>query len=208
MNSYRCLLTSLPLLGLLACSSIAPTITHQHTLTEYQAYHGGKKSHLPSLFITYPESVTGFQTDQMLYRQTPYETKAFVHHAWSNAPHDMLYPLLVQAFEDTHAFKLLGSGSHAQMADYRLDTQILELIQDFTHQPSHIEFKVKVMITESNSGKLLANKIFKLSQRTQANTPIAGAAAANHATARLTQLITRYTITVLQHRPPIKNPLD
>lgn len=188
--------------GLIGCT-VPHAITHQYTITEYRTQHvSTHTAPLPSLFISAPEAITGFQTDQMLYRKFPFQTATYVHNGWSSAPAEMLYPLIIQSFQDSHAFRVVGSGTHAEISHYRLDTQLIELIQNYDKKPSQIELKVKAMISNTITAQIISSKVFRIYSVCPSDTPYGGVIAANRAAAQLTQQLTQYTITVVKRHKP------
>ncbi|MCH9716999.1 MAG: hypothetical protein K0U52_07945, partial [Gammaproteobacteria bacterium] len=104
-------LTYLGLFSLLllttSCGPIKKPINHQYTLTlERHKAHSHARTH-STLLITKPEAMAGYRTEQMLYVKQPFAREPFAKNAWSNPPADMLYPLLVQRFQDSHAFRAI-----------------------------------------------------------------------------------------------------
>lgn len=200
--THRIQLTILSIF-LAGCSALPQTVINQYTLKRYSTVHlASSKQTLPSIYISAPEAVAGFQTVQMLYSKAPYQTSEFVHNAWSSPPAEMLYPLMIQSFQESHAFRVVGSGTHAEISSYRLDTQLLELIQNFNVKPSRIQLTVKFMISNTASAKVIASMVFHVNVACSSDTPYAGALAANIATAQLTKQIVGYTITAVKHHTP------
>jgi cholesterol transport system auxiliary component len=198
LNRYFCL--SILSIFFVGCTSLPQVVTSQYTLKSYGTTRvSSHQPKLPSIYISPPEAVAGFQTDQMLYTKVPYQTTAYVHNAWSSPPAEMLYPLLIQSFQASHAFRVVGSGTHAEISSYRLDTQLLELIQNHKTKPSRIQLTVKAMISNTASAKVIASKVFYINVPCPYDSPYGGALAANIATAQLTKQLTSYTITVIRH---------
>lgn len=190
---------SLLLIGLLtlltACGPITPPVTNQYKLTQYSS----KKSHIsPSaytLLITPPEAVASYQTEQMLYTTKPYTLNSFTKNAWYSPPASMLYPLLIQSLQHSGYFRAVGSGAYINHADYRLDTQLIELQQNFIQKPSVLEIKLKVILTRVSDHHMLTSHTFTQRIPCPKNSPYGGVIAANHATLALTEAITKFTIS-------------
>jgi cholesterol transport system auxiliary component len=188
-------------LGLMGCA-VPQVIKNQYTLTQYSTKSFSRQSKLPSIYISNPEAASGFQTDQMIYRKFPYSTSIYVHNSWSSPPNEMLYSLFIQSFQDSHAFRVVGSGAHAEISRYRLDTQLLELIQNYDTKPSQVRLTLKAMISNTTTAKIIASKIFRICVPCPVDSPYGGAVAANRAAAILTGQLTTYTIGVVKHRTP------
>src|SRR5579872_4250907 len=122
----------------LGCSPVKVAVTNEYKLTSYSARSYVSKPRSVSLLVTAPEAVAGYQTEQMLYMKKPFQVQAFVKNAWTNPPADMLYPLLEQSLQKTGYFYAVASSPHYPEADYRLDTQLLSLDQNFLKKPSVI----------------------------------------------------------------------
>lgn len=187
------------LLGFTGCA-VKPQITNEYTLSKYGTVkrYAHNRQH-PSIYVGIPEAINTFQTEQMLYMTTPYEISAFAHHGWKSPPADMLYPLIQQSIQDSHYFSVVASGSHAEMCNYHLNTEILDFKQNFLTNPSRIELKVKVMLTNTSTDEIIATKILRESVICPHNNFYGGVLAANQATTQLTREITQFVITEVKH---------
>ncbi len=185
---------------IIGCAAVKPAVTNQYTLNAYsnQAF----KRHTPaiSVLVTKPEGVAGYETEQMLYRNKPYELGVFAHNAWANPPADMLFPLIIQSLQSSNYFFAVASNLTSEMADYRLDTQLLEFQQNFLHKPSTLALTAKVTLTQVSMNRLIASRIIKIRVPCTRNTPYGGVIAANAATQRFTAEVTRFVITYTQSK--------
>jgi cholesterol transport system auxiliary component len=169
------------LLCLSSCTPIKPNITNQYTLTLAQpkAHH---QARLPyALLISKPEAMAGYRTEQMLYVSQRFSLTPFAKNAWSNPPADMLYPLLVQRFQDSHAFRAISSSPYADKADYRLDTQLIALHQNFLSKKSTLQLIAKITFTRISDNRILASRLIEENIPCPSNTPYGGVIAANQA---------------------------
>ncbi len=178
-------LTYLGLFSLLllttSCGPIKKPINHQYTLTlERHKAHSHARTH-STLLITKPEAMAGYRTEQMLYVKQPFAREPFAKNAWSNPPADMLYPLLVQRFQDSHAFRAITSSPYADKADYRLDTQLIDLYQDFLPKQSIMRLLAKVTLTRVSDNHIVASHLIAQNIPCPANTPHGGVISANRA---------------------------
>ncbi len=163
------------------CGPVNKQITNQYTLT-LKHTKAPQQRHMPyALLISKPEALAGYRTNQMLYVKKPFTLEPFAKNAWSSPPADMLYPLLVQRFQESHAFRAITSSPYADKADYRLDTQLLELQQDFLSKQSAIQFTAKITVTRISDNRVLASHLVKERIPCKTNTPYGGVIAANHA---------------------------
>ena len=148
-----------------------------------------------TLLVTAPDAATEYQTAQMLYIKKPYELEAFAKNAWVNPPADMLYPLIIESLQKTNLFKAITSNAHTLGADYRLDTQLLTLDQNFLRKPSVLEFSAKVVLTDVSESKVLGSRIINLKILCSSDTPYGGVVAANQATQQFTAIVDRFVMS-------------
>lgn len=185
------LLTQLILTG---CSPIKTLATNQYKLASFSAKAYPHKKTNRSILISQPEAMAGYQTEQMLYIQKPYELSAFVHNAWISAPANMLYPLLMQSIQQTGYFYAVASGPYVEKADYRIDAQLIELQQDFLTKPSHVDLVVKVVLTHVEDNRVISSRIFRECVRCPIDTPYGGVIAANKAANAITATISAFVV--------------
>lgn len=190
------------LLVLMQCGcGISPAVVNHYTFTTYhtKVYHYHPK--LPSIYVSMPEASPGFNSEQMIYTKVPFVAKPFSHNAWLTPPAEMLYPLLVQSLDATHAFQVVSSGSHTESFQYRVSTDILKLMQSFLTQPSRLEMTIGVIVTDSANGLPIASKIFHYNLACTPNNPYGGAVTANRAVTQFTEAFSQFVVTVIaQHQ--------
>ncbi|MDF1647009.1 MAG: ABC-type transport auxiliary lipoprotein family protein [Legionellaceae bacterium] len=181
------------------CSPVKKTVTNQYNLTllPYAARH---HAHTPyALLISKPEAMAGYRTEQMLYVKQRFTLLPFAKNAWSNPPADMLYPLLVQRFQDSHAFRAITSSPYADKADYRLDTQLIALHQDFLSNKSILKFTAKITVTRISDNRVLASRLLTQNVPCKTNTPYAGVVAANQASSAFVEKTLDFVIRQVQN---------
>ncbi len=188
------------------CMPIKPTINNQYTLNAYsKPYSSPKVALRRTLLLTQPEAMSGYQTEQMVYVNKLYERNAFAESAWVSSPATMLYPLLIQSFQESNAFNAIASSGYNDKVDYRLDTQLLTLQQNFLVKPSVLEFAAKVVLTRVEDNTVIASKLIRERITCPTDTPYGGVIAANKATAAFTQDIRRFTIKKIQGDSQLKH---
>lgn len=199
MNNIMKLLSfSLMVITLVACSPVKIPATSQYQLSAYSGKKVSNNKRSISLWVTTPEAVAGYQTEQMIYMDKPFQLSAFVKNAWANPPADMIYPLMIQSLQETNFFHAVMSSAYSQGADYRLDTQLLKLKQNFLKRPSVLELSVKVVLTRVENNQVIASKIIQEEVRCPADTPYGGVMAANQATRQLTARIDSFVVEHLR----------
>lgn len=175
------------------CMPVKTSVLHQYKLEGYSQQNNTK--HLNrSILISQPEAMAGYQTEQMLYIQKPYELSAFSENSWVGTPANMLYPLLIQTLQQSHAFSAVTSSPFADKVDYRLDTQILSMEQNFLTKPSIFELSVKAVLTRVMDNQVLASQLIRVKVPCKVDSPYGGVVAANQATVLLTQKIKTFIL--------------
>ncbi|RUR10568.1 ABC-type transport auxiliary lipoprotein family protein [Legionella sp. km772] len=195
MNSLLSKLSLAVLVGTLSsCSPVKMPVTSQYQLTNYSSKQlVGHPSH-NTLLVTTPEAVAGYQTEAMLYIKKPYQLEAFSKNAWVDPPASMLYPLLIQSIQRTGYFSAVSSSPYTQGADYRLDSQLLHLEQNFTKKPSVLEFSVKLVLTRVSDNKIIASRIISQNLVCPQDTPYGGVIAANKASLLITEAAASFVV--------------
>lgn len=186
---------SLALLVLGGCSPVKVPVTNQYQLTGYSSKHISKHPRNLAIWVTPPEAAAGYQTEQMQYINKPYQLEAFVKNSWTSPPADMIYPLMVQSLQGTGYFHAVMSSAYSQGADYRVDTQVLSLNQNFLRKPSFIELSVKVVLTRVENNKVLASRIFTQKVPCPSDNPYGGVVAANAATRQFTAEMSQFVVS-------------
>jgi len=189
------------------CTPVQMPITNQYQLAAYSQTSSTKTLHR-SILISQPEAIAGYQTEQMLYIKKRYQLTAFAQNAWISPPAYMLYPLLIQSFQQSGAFSAVASSPYADVVDYRLDTQILAIEQNFLVKPSVFNLSLKVVVTQIKNNRVLASRIFNEHIRCKADTPYGGVLAANQATLKMTQRIKDFAIKYIENDIASENAIS
>src|ERR1700721_2117865 len=96
-----------------------------------------------------PEAAAGYQTEKMLYISKPFALTPFSQNAWVDPPAQMLHPLIIESIQKSNNYKVVATAVYVEPVDYRLDTQLIKLQQNFLKRPSVIELTVKVVLTKA-----------------------------------------------------------
>lgn len=185
MKKYILALLSVLLLG--SCAVKSP-ISNEYKLEAFSQKKLGNKPKV-AILITQPEAVGGYQTRNMLYMKEPFQLNAFARNAWTSTPSNMLYPLILQSLKSSGLFYAVTSSPYGDKADYRLDTQLIALHQNFICKPSVIEFKVNIVLTHIPSNKVITSKIINQKVPCPFESPYGGVLAANIAAKEFTRIL-------------------
>jgi len=175
--------------------AVKTRVDNHYKLGEFSSKPSPIKHPTVSLLISQPESVAGYQTEQMLYIEKPYALSSFAHNAWVSSPANMLFPLIMQSMQHSHFFYAVATTPYADKADYRLDTQLIELQQNFLVRPSVVELGVKVVLTHVEDNRIIASCIIRQCISSPAETPYGGVVAANQATKLFTERLSTFVVS-------------
>jgi len=183
---------------IVSCGPVKMPVTHTYTLSLAPEKHARKRAMPYTLLISKPGAAAGYKTTEMYYLKKPYMLEPFAKNAWESPPPNMLYPILVKRFQDSRAFRAVSSSPYADKTDYRLDTQLLELYQNFMTNPSHLKFKAKVAVTRVRDNHVMASRMITVDIPCSQNNPYGGVTAANQAVARFVEETLDFVIKEVQ----------
>lgn len=199
MNLLRMGSLSTILALLFSCSALKTPLSNQYQLSTFGIMQKASKPLPITLLVSAPEAMAGYQTEQMLYINKPFKVQAFAKNSWTSPPAEMLYPLLVQSVQNTGFFYAVASSPYSAQADYRLDTQLLTLQQNFLTKPSVLEFSAKIVLTKLNDSKVVASRLITLKIPCPSDTPYGGVLAANQASKKFTEEAVHFVIAHVRH---------
>ncbi len=204
MNRVKTLVALIIVFSLSACMPISLPVKKIYKLesfdsTAMQATPPANRS----ILISQPDAAEGYESEQMLYVQTPYQLSSFTENAWISSPANMLFPLLIQAFQSSLAFSAVTASPYANQVDYRLDSQVIAVQQNFLTKPSRFEFTVKIVLTHTRSNTILFSNIITQVTACPEDTPYGGVIAGNRSIKSITGKIKRSVIAAIRHHEKI-----
>ena len=194
MNKLNIVILMCVELLLVACSPIKTPASNQYKLEAFNVQKLSNKRTAQSILISQPEAMAGYQTEQMMYIKKPFELSAFVHNTWVSTPANMIYPLLMQSLQKTGYFYAVASGPYVDKADYRLDTQVIALQQNFLPKPSVMDLVAKVVLTHIADNRVVSSRIIGEHIQCPTDTPYGGVIAANRATRAFTAAVSAFVV--------------
>lgn len=186
------------ILFLLTGCAVKSPITDLYKLSAYSKIRFGNKPSSHSIFVNIPNAVAGYQTEDMLYTDKLYALKPFLHSAWIHQPAEMLLPLIIQSLQQSGYFQTVASGPGSEVTDYRLDTQLIELHQNFIVKPSIISFTVNIVLVRTKDDYVIGSRIMRYQIPCLKDSPYGGVLAANHATEHFTADVTNFSIKQIE----------
>jgi len=154
--------------------------THMIQVPEYTRAASSEAPGCLTLRINKPTSSPGYLTARMAYIVTPNQLDYFAYHEWVDTPAKMLATVVEEQIESTNMFKSVLSESSEVKTNWRLDTTVIALHQNFmTNNNSQSILKVKAVLVDVRNRTLIASKSFPITINATAANPEAGVTAAN-----------------------------
>ena len=135
----------------------------------------------PTLIINSPSAASGFDSTHIIYVRGSHTREYFSHSEWVDTPARMLAPLIVAAIEKGGAFRAVVLAPSGAAADFRLDTEIMRLEQDFVDQPSRVRFTLRAYVVDDATRRVIAWREFDETIAAASEDPYGGVVAANRA---------------------------
>lgn len=183
------------LLLLAACSPIKIPNSNEYKLEAYSDKQLTTHPSKLSILVATPEAVAGYQNEDMLYVKKPFELSSFANNAWMDPPAAMLLPLIAQSLQRSGYFYAVTSSTHSESTDYRVDTQLIKLQQNFLTKPSHVDLVVKVVLSNVNDNRVVASRLISQQVKCPTDTPYGGVTAANIAAKNFTAEATAFVVS-------------
>ncbi len=190
------LLSLLPLLaacGILSPVKLPPVSTYTITNIKSVSVPHRSKTRL-TLLVSLPVASSGYQSSSMVYVAIPYKLKSYANNRWVAPPAAMLMPLLAQHIRATGYFHAVVTPPFSGVANYRLDSQLLVLQQEFFRPTSVVRIVMQVLLVSTTSNRVMANRRFQVMVSAPANNPYSGVLATNKASSILCKRISRFVI--------------
>lgn len=184
-----------------ACSVFSPVKTEPNTtyLISSVPHPATKRTgHHINLLVSQPEASSIYNTTDMAYTTQPYQIGYFVKSSWAETPTQMLQPLIIQTLQRTHYFHTVGSLSNMGQYSYILNTQLVQLQQDYSRIPHVLHFILRAQVIDANTNQVLGNKEFSVNERIDRNDPYSGVTAANRAAAAALNQLAKFCLRVIK----------
>lgn len=207
MMNYRLAHVVCGLLALTAAGCLSPR-TDSSEIHTYQLSLDGWPSEArpgtldgPVLLVSQSQAEPGFETQRMVYLKRPYELEYYALNQWADTPVRMFTPLMVQALNQTDAWRAVIPLPSSLHGDYRLDTHGFLLQQEFLQQPSRMRVMVRAQLVDLKESTILSARVFEVMENATSENPYGGVQAANRAVAGLLDQIGSWLRHCVQHSP-------
>jgi len=181
------LLVAASVLLIASCSLPGPS---QRPAKQTYVLQGGPVSQPPevmtpkpcaSLRVGMPGSAPGINTVRMAYTIEPNRRDYFAYHEWVATPARMIASMMESRLDALGLFSAVIPGSSDIKTDFRLDSEVQVLQQDFAKGTSTVTLTIKLTLVEVANRSLLNSKTFSYRESADGENAEAGVAAANRA---------------------------
>lgn len=180
---------------LAACAAIQPPeVEHASTyvLAALPAAGAPRPKRDLVLEVTPPRARPGFDTPQMAYTQRANALEYFARNRWADTPARMLAPLLAQALDQSGGFRAVVQAPSLAAANFRLETELVRLQQEFGAKPSRVRLTVRAQLIDVDARRVLASAEFDETEAAPSDDPYGGVIAANQALGRLLERLATF----------------
>jgi len=156
-----------------------------------------KSKHPLSLLVTPMTTTAMYNTSGMAYTMGHYELNYFSKNQWAEPPASMLQLLIVQTLQRTHYFNAVNAFTSIGHDDVALNTQLIQLQQEFFSQSSIVHLVVRAQLVNLNTHQTIATQQFSIHEYAPQNTPYGGVVATNQASAKLLKQLAVFCLKML-----------
>lgn len=145
------------------------------------------------LLVSMPQATAGYNTVGLMYTRTPYVLEYYNESQWIDTPAQMLLPLLVHSLDATGQFSaVLSANSAAVSGEWRLDSEIIRLYQDFLSEPSQVHFILRIQLLDMVARNVIATHVFDIKEFAPSQNAEGNVLATNQAVAKVLKELAQF----------------
>jgi cholesterol transport system auxiliary component len=149
----------------------------------------------PSLVVALPGAAPGFDSHRMVYLRQPQVLQAYAYAEWVDTPARLLLPLMLQALQNTGAFRAVLPSPSSAAGALRLETELLRLQHDHTQSPSVVRLTLRAVVLATATRQALGTREFDARVPAPSDSPAGCVAAAATATRQVLVALSAYVAT-------------
>ncbi len=205
--NYRFFWLSGVLLSLSSCSIFEPVKTppmHYFTLAAKASdwdYCPPHKRGMPTILVNQVRPNTVYRSARMIYVPACYQIQYFTQNRWTDPPAQMLQALLINALQQTNRFQAIINTPSTVYYDWILNTQLLSFQQEFIGIPSRFRIAMRAQLINARTRRVIASEDFLITQIAPHDDAYGGALAANQASKKILDEISRFCVESLSVLP-------
>lgn len=151
----------------------------------------------PTLVVGLPRAAAGYDSPRMIYLRQPYELEYFSRSLWVDTPARMLQPLIAAAVERTGKFGAVVQMPVSARGDFRLETELVRLQQEFMQRPSRVHVTLRATLVDPATRRVIAWREFDGAAPAASDDPYGGVVAANQAVRELLDELAAFCVAAL-----------
>ena len=178
--------------ALLSTGMSKPVVTYDLSIPK--ARYPGRQASSIQLIIANPAAIRAIATDRILVKPSDSAIAYYEAVQWSDVLPRLVQIRLVQAFENTRAFRAIGVRGERLAGDLGLTVEIraFQIEVNRGHAVAHVRLFVRVI--DDNRGRVAASRLFVRKFPASNDTPGAGVQALNAAFQDVASRIVRWTV--------------
>ncbi len=145
-----------------------------------------------SLRIEMPAAAPGLNTSRMAYSRESHRLEYFAYHEWVSPPPRMIAAAMEKELQASGLFTVVLTGSPDVRTDWRLDSSLQTLQQDFSSGESSVQLAIRINLVDLSDRVLMDSKTFSYDESAEGQDAEAGVAAANRAVRQFLQELTAF----------------
>ena len=136
----------------------------------------------------------GYQTANIAYEMLAYNLRYYADHMWVSPPAQMILPIIADAVASKGYFHAVISAPFSGETNYRLDTRLIALQQEFIQPSSKVRLIMQATLVDTALNKVVATHRFQVVEPSPDNNPYSGVIAANKAAAKVASQIALFVV--------------
>lgn len=199
MRTFNSLIITMMIIFLAGCGPVKMPPVSTYTISGVPTTVKVRRTRTNrTLLVSVPVASPGYQSNKMAYVTVPFRLRYFSRNAWVAPPAEMLVSLLTNTLTKTNSFKAVVTTPFAGVVNYRLDTHLLMLQQEFLHPTSQVRLIIQATVINNQTSRVMASHRFQAVVDAPQNNPYSGVLATNEAAAKLSQQITQFVLNTVR----------
>jgi cholesterol transport system auxiliary component len=146
------------------------------------------------LLVSTMTADSGYKTSRLIYVKSPGHLQEYARHSWVAPPAQMLMPLVVERIEEKRYFRAVVIPPFAGLSDYRLETRLILLQQEFMQPVSEVRCIIQAVLINNKNDRVIASHRFQALIPAPGNNAESGVAAANQAARQISHEIADFVV--------------
>ena len=146
-------------------------------------------------------ALSPYNSQAIVYSETPNDLNSYVYSQWSDAPVRLLEKLFQQSIQSRGVFKAVVTDSSVSKADYLLESNLLnfnQIITDNIH--SHVVVTIQFVLLNARQRKIIATTMFSETADVKQNNAQGAVTAFNQASQKIADRLVAWLIKNLRRQ--------